>query len=469
LLILLVVGSLVVLGGCKPAGGTTAAPTAAGTQPTPVVTEAASEPVKITIFVGFGTGEEVAQQEVHNQLAEQFNAAHPDIQVEFMTVPWEEHAAKFSTLLAGGMAPDLVMPIGVQGVAEFYDEWLDLRPYIEAENYDMSDFYGPTVEMHTYAEKVVGLPIGAYPSVVYYNEDLFDVAGVPYPPHEFGTADWTYDEVVEIAKLLTLDSAGNNANSPDFNWEETVQWGWDGWSWNPFKAVPAKFGGNPLGISADMRTAEMTDPAWVAGMQWIADTIWTWHIRATGEQASMFDTAGDPLASNAVAMWECFSWMAYDWPQWQETFNWDVAAIPAGPTGQIVAETNGDTFVIPKSSAHPDEAWEVAKWMLQPENVATLCESYGCIPARQSLGDAWISAMQAAYPGVDFQVFIDAIAYMDKSPNHEAWEPNYGKVWDATENAMSLVVTGENTDVQAVLGDLNTEVQGYLDEYWASH
>jgi maltose-binding protein MalE len=65
-------------------------------------------------------------------------------------------------------------------------------------------------------------------------------------------------------------------------------------------------------------------------------------------------------------------------------------------------------------------------------------------------------------------VFIDSIEYMDASPNNEQWVPNYQKVWDATENALSRIVSGESNNVQEVLDDLNTEVQGYLDEYWAT-
>ncbi len=98
-----------------------------------------------------------------------------------------------------------------------------------------------------------------------------------------------------------------------------------------------------------------------------------------------------------------------------------------------------------------------------------LAKSYGCIPARKSLASGWLESMKADYPDVDFQVFIDSIQYMDSYPNNESWVPNYNKVWDATENAMSLVITGENTNVKEVLDALNKEVQGYLDEYYKAN
>ena len=486
--LLLVLTSLALLAGC----GTAAAPTTAPTQevvveptavpattapeaPTevPATTApeapAAGEPVKITVFVGFGTGTEPEQIDLHNQLAQEFSSTHSDIQVEFVTVAYDEHDTKFQTMLAGDMAPDLVMPIGVMGVAAYYDEWLDIAPYIERDNYDTSDFYGPTVQLQTYADKTVGLPIGVYPSVTFYNEDLFDKAGLDYPTQKFGDPAWTYDALIELSKKLTLDVNGKDATAADFDPQNIAQWGWDGLDWVPFKAVPAKFGGTPTGMSEDFKTAEMTSPAWIEAMQFVQDSIWKSYIRPNGETVSAILSDVDPLESGQVAMWESFSWMAYAYSTWAEAFNWNVAAVPTGPHGNLVAEANADVFTIPKSSKHPDQAWEVGKWMMEADVMSRLAQSYGCIPARKSLAEGWKEGMAADYPNVDWQVFIDSIEYMDAQPNHEGWVPNYTKVWDATENAMSLIVTEKDQNVQSVMEALNTEVQGYLDEYWATH
>jgi multiple sugar transport system substrate-binding protein len=130
---------------------------------------------------------------------------------------------------------------------------------------------------------------------------------------------------------------------------------------------------------------------------------------------------------------------------------------------------NADTFAIPAHSKHPDQAWQVATWLMQPEMQSRLCGIFGCIPSRKSLANDWINKMNTEYPNVDFQVFIDSIGYMDASPNNESWVPNYSKVWDATENAMSRILSGDSNNVQQVMDDLQAEVQGYLNEYWAAH
>ena len=472
LLGLLVVATMIMATGCAPK--TTPAPTEQAEQPTAQPEQPttppeppAGEPVKVTILVGFGTGDAPDQITAHEEIAQEFNDTHEDIQVEFLTVPHDEYQAKFSTMLAGDLAPDLVMPTGVAGVAEFFDEWLDITPYIEQDNYDLSDFYGPTVDLHTYPDKMVGLPMGVYPSVIFYNEDLFDAAGVDYPPQEFGDPDWTYAKLTEIGRELTLDANGNNADSPDFDPENIVQWAYDA-SWQEFRCFPPKFGGDTLGMSADYKTAEMNSAPWVEAMQWVADRIWKDHITASDEQSGAFyDAADDPFSSGMLGMWESHSWMAYAFDGWNDAFNWNVAAIPAGPHGDLVASIDADTFAIPQSSKHPDEAWEVAKWMAQPDIMLRLTKIWGSLPARKSISDKWMEDMQASYPDVNFQLFLDSIDYLD-APNNEAWVPSYGKVNDAVENARALVLTGENTNVQEVMDDLNAEVQGYLDEYWAA-
>ena len=190
---------------------------------------------KVLIFVGFGTGTDPTQQAAHKKMQDAYNSTHDKIQIEFVTVPHDERITKFSTMLAGGMSPDIVMPIGVGGIAEFYnDEWADLTPYITKDKYDMNRFIGTTTKIHQYPQKgILGLPMCVYPSVVFYNMDLFDAAGVEYPPHKFGEkyADgsaWDYNKVVEIAKKMSLDASGNDANSPAFDSKEyeAVGLGW---------------------------------------------------------------------------------------------------------------------------------------------------------------------------------------------------------------------------------------------------
>lgn len=422
----------------------------------------ANEPVKIQIFVGIGTGDAPDQVEVEKALESEFNASHEDIQIEFLITLNAEARTKFSTMLASGSAPDLVMPIGIEGVANFQDEWLDISDLVAEDGYDMSDFNAAPVA----GESFFGLPIGIYPSVFYYNVDMYDKAGVAYPPHEFGTPGWTYDKVIADAQLLTLDANGNNATSPNFDPANIVQFGWDGWDWFGSSDPIMKFGGNLKGISPDFKTAELTSKPVVDSFKFVQDSIWKYHVRPNGEQVGALFT-DDPFSPNIVAAWEIQSWMAYAYSTWDESFIWDVAAIPS-QNGVINAQADFDIFTITKSSKHPKEAWEVAKWLLEPAQMKRLAAIYGCIPSRKSLAASWLEENKAAYPNVDWKVFTDSMAYADFPINHEGWTPAFNQVVDAFNVINDSILASPDANVEELLAAAQDEVQGYLDEYWAS-
>jgi multiple sugar transport system substrate-binding protein len=430
----------------------------------------------VTIFVGFGTGTDSVQIEQEKAIQKEFNDTHQDIKIEFLIVPHEQRQTKFSTMLAGDMAPDIVLPIGVGGIAEFFDEWADITPYIEKDKYDMTRFIGKTVELHQYPGKgTLGLPLCVYPSVVYYNSDMFDAAGVEYPPQKFGEkyadgSEWNLDKVREIAKKLTVDTAGNNADSPAFDAKNIKQFGWDGWDWMNLGDYAQEFGPEPgNNVSKDYKTAVINSPTYVDALTWTKKAVWDDHIQANTTEANVFNDKGDPMGSGLVGMWEIQSWMGYAYDSWGSSFNWDVAAVPNVPGQKVISPTDADTFTIPKASKHKDQAWEVIKWLYEPAMMKKLTDIYSCIPADKTLAVGWKDDMSKKYPNANFQVFLDALDYADGTPNHEAWFPEYSKINDIVTNAVALVMTGEKLDVNAVLNDANKESQALLDEYWKTH
>jgi choline dehydrogenase-like flavoprotein len=244
--------------------------------------------------------------------------------------------------------------------------------------------------------------------------------------------------------------------------------------WSPRMAsmagIPGKFGDKPLGISDDLKQAHMNSDGYLESMQLLYDSIYTWFIRPSrDEERSTFSGLDFTFESGRVAMFECFSWADDAFSKFSSAGNWDVAAIPAGPYEDIVAPVEADSFAITKHSMNPDLAWSAATWLMQPEIQKRVCEALGCIPSRKSLAEDWVTKMTSQYPNVNFQVFIDSIAYMDASPNSQAWIPNHQKIWSAIENARNRIFGGVDDNVQQAMNRLNTQVQKELDDYWAGH
>ena len=167
-----------------------AAPAAPGGDSSSASSAGGGEKVKVTIFVGMGTGTDPDQIQAQEDLAARYNSSHDDIEIEFLIVPVEEASERFLAMMSGGNPPQLVGPNGVSTVAQFFDSWADVAPLIAADGLDTSDFYGPAVELNKYPDKTVGLPLGLFPSFIFYNKDhvrrcrarLPDARTSPTPP-----------------------------------------------------------------------------------------------------------------------------------------------------------------------------------------------------------------------------------------------------------------------------------------------
>ncbi len=447
----------------KEAAPAQAAPTKAPAQP------AAAETHKIIIWQGFGTGNSPSQQADQNKLAEECTADLKDkgISVEMAYTPHAEHLAKFTAMLAAGDPPDIVMPIGIGGVAELYDQdaWMDIKPLIDRDNYDMSDFYGPTKILHTYEKGTLGLPMAVYPSFIYYNKDLFAAAGVDELPHKFGEPGYDFDKLRAIAQKLTLDSKGNSADKSGFDPSDIKQWGLDE-SWQGFVAAALQFGApSSTGISDDRKTSLFDHPAYGQRAQWINDNVFKYHIAASADQSSeAFSLAGDPFSSGLVGMFWCHTWMMGQ-TYAELKFGWDVGAVPKGPTGVISSQIDADTFVMPAAGKQHDQAWEVAKWCCSPGKLERYALTWGSVPARLSSKDTFQKSFKEKFPNQDYQVVLDAIDVGDV-PNHEAWVPNPAKIGDAESAVTDKFYLAEESNCAALLQELDKTVQGLLDEYW---
>jgi multiple sugar transport system substrate-binding protein len=428
---------------------------------------APAEAAKVVIFIGMGTGTDPDQIAAQEALQEEFNNTHDDIVVEFLIVPHEEAGERFLAMLSGGNAPQLVGPNGISTVAEFFDTWADVTPYIEADNLDQSDFYGPATELNSYPEKVVGLPLGLFPSFLYYNEDLFDAAGLDYPTHDYNDKSWTMDVLRDLAMELTLDVNGNNAKSPDFDPANIVQWGYDD-TWISATGFLAGWDAPNVGrpTTDDYKTATANAEEWVYGLNWINNGIWEDHFipDAAGQEA-YYAVGGDPFGGGLVAMFYSHTWFMpeglIDLP-----FEHDIAPMPFNQKGTRVARIHADTFTIPKEAENKEAAWEVLKWLTSPEHIIDVCLIYGCLPARESVTEDFTAALAERFPGLDYDVIFESINYLD-NPNHEAFTPEWGRVQEAMENAFGQVYVGPIDDPQAVLDQANEEIQAILDEYWA--
>ncbi len=424
---------------------------------------------KVSILVGFGTGTDPDQVKAQEALAKKFNDSQDKITMEFLIVPNDEATERFLTMVSGGNAPQLVGPHGTSTIARFKEYWEDVTPYIEKDKYDFSDFYGPSTTINKYPDLNAGIPLGIYPSFLFYNKDAFDAAGFAYPTHDYADKSWNIAALKELAMKLTLDANDNTPNDASFDPATTKQWGYAD-TWTDMRGQLTMFGAVDQGrpTTDDYKTATFNAPERVFGAQWIHDGVFKDHfIPDAAGQTAIDSTGADPFGSGQIAIWYSHTWFMSEGLN-ELPFEYDIAPLFYNQKDQRIARVHADMFTMVKSANNKDEAWEVMKWLTAPEQIVDVCKIYGCLPARISSEPAYLAYLKERYPGIDYSVIFGAIDYLD-SPHHESWVPEWGKVNDAGANVQSIIYTEPDADIQTIMDQGNEDIQKILDDYWASH
>ena len=464
-----------------PSGGGAAASVAASPDTGPAastvaITPAPVEPgqdgltadgkVLIRWFVGLGTGAQPDQIADEQAVVAEFNESQDEITLSLEIYQNTTAYDILSTQIAAGNPPDIIGPVGFRGFYSYGDQLLDLQPYIEKTGFDTSDM-DPAI-LEAYSEGFggqVGIPFAIYPSFIYYNKDLFDEAGLPYPPHKVGEKydgkEWTWETLTELAQKLTVDAAGNDATSADFDPDAIDQWGYY-MQWTDPRGWGTQRG---AGSIVDEAGNAVIPDNWLDAWQWFYDGMWKDHFIPTGTQ-NRSDVLGPDnafqsgnVAMDFVHLWYvCCAWPADGEPK---VPNWDIA-VPPAHDGTTTAKLHADTVGIMKSTKHPDEAFEVMSYLL---NNDTLIARYGALPAVESKQAAFFEALDERFAPneIDWQVALDMLAYPDV-PSHEADMPNFLKSDAAIKAFQEKLITTDGLDVAAEAETLRETLQGLFDE-----
>ena len=428
--------------------------------------------VLIRWSIGLGTGSDPSQIATEQSVVDDFNKSQDKIKLVMEVIPNASSRDTIATEIGAGAGPDVVGPVGWVGSNSFYGQWLDIGPYLKADNYDTSKFEPALVKMYQTdaSQGTVGLPFAVYPSAFYYNTKLFDEAGLSYPPAKYGDkykmpdgseVEWNWDTVKQVAQMLTIDANGKNSLDAAFDKTKIVQYGftfqWESAPsyWGTFmKSGPDETFLAPGG-SAGSYQARIPD-AWMGAWKWYYDGIWGDHPYVPNGQieGSADFNSGNSFASGKIAMADMPSWYLCcvgDLEKAGGTF--DFGAMPVFSDGNVYGRVDADTFRIWKGTKHPQEAYEVLKYLIDVGIQKLVVGSeghppaYGAIPSDSSLRGPWLTSQKAAHPSVqNWDLLIQGLNYPD-APSAEGYMPNMVEAWQRTSTFSNLLVTTGGLDL----------------------
>jgi multiple sugar transport system substrate-binding protein len=424
--------------------------------------------VVVSWFIGLGAGTQPAQIGPEQAFAAAYNASQKDVYLSLQIVDNTQAANILKTQIAAGAAPDIIGPVGVEGLNIFRDQLMDLAPTIAKNNYTFNGVDPKLVDFFKLGNNgaTVGVPFAVYPSFLYYNKALFKEAGLPDLPTKVGDLyqgkPWDLDNLTSVAEKLTVDKAGNDATSAKFDPTNIVQWGFDSqYEDNSARAEDAWFGAGSF-LAADGKTAQIPDYV-TQGETWFNDGVWKNHFIPTQAQiSSALLGAGGEFGSGNLAINESHTWFTccVAPPKGTKQFDFGFAINPL-VNGKITAPLHADTFSILKSTKVPDAAWKALTAMVASTDLLT---TYGAMPADQTKQKAWEATIDKGFPGIklDWSVPEAMLAYPDV-PNHQSWMPDYAKAKAALQAFQNKYRTTSGVDITAELATLKTTLQGIFD------
>ena len=433
------------------------------------------EAVEIRWFIGIGAGGQPEQKDAQIAVIDAFNASQDHIILVPEIVENDVAYETLATQIASGNAPDIIGPVGRDGSNAFAGLYLDIEPLIEAAGVSLDRWSGPAVDGQREGDgTLVGLPFASFPSAMYFNRDMFDAAGLPYPPQEYvdggvatygaGTeyeGPWDYNKVAEIGKILSVDANGVYGDQDGYDRSQAVEFGFVyQWTDRLFQQGSYWGGGYPMN---DDGTATIPG-AWADEWAWYHDAIWNQGFAPSQEQV---DALGNAFQSGNVAMAMTHLWYTCcirdDANEMAGDF-WDYAIAPANPNdGTTTANLHADTFRIMSDTEHPEEAFEVL-WHLVTDAALPLLTAYGAAPADLSLTDDFIASLDERYPqGVNWDTVL-AGANFSEVPSHETFLPGWEPYKEAMGVLQSALLTDPDLDLAAGIADLEAQLTQIFQE-----
>ncbi len=456
------------------------------TQPPATQPPATPPPGKILIrwTIGLGTGDNPAQVPIEQEVVSDFNKSQDKIYLVAEVIPNASAQDTVATEIAAGAAGDIQGPVGFSGTNAFPGQWLDIAPYIQSTGYDTSKFEASLTKLFVTEQGTLGLPFAVYPSAVFYDTNLFTEAGLnPLPvkyvsdvPEQYkmpdGTmADWNWDTLAKVAKLLTIDKNGKHSGEAGFDKTNIVQYGFS-FAWEnkaTYYTTYMTTGGSLLvpGGSKGSYQAQIPD-SWKQAWTFYYNAIWgaePWIPNATVASGADFDS-GNVFGSGKVAMLENPSWyLCCIGDLIKAGHQFELGAMPIAmndtkPAGRVDA----DTFRIWKGTKHPAEAFQVLTYLIDTGINKLVVGSpgkppaYGAIPSIGTLRQPWVDSMKSQFPFVqNWDTLIAGLNYADV-PSAESFLPNFNEAWARTVTFASLMDTNGNIDLNAEIATLQSDL-----------
>jgi len=301
--------------------------------------------------------------DVAKALKEEFQAEHPNINIELVSLgAWDLHDKVLTSLVSGVGAPDVTMLVtrrfsAYMGTGGF----LDLTEKATKYKDKMDQFTWNSV---TSNGKVLGMPYDRHPAFMFYRKDLFDKYNIKAPLE-------SWEDVIEAGKKL------NKVGGPAITWQM-----YPGGQWGASHFI--------MHFQARGGNFYETDGNVIRNNEVAKEMLQCWYDIAFKHKISLIMDHHSPDFYSAIRNDKLAAFPAPLWflPRLKENApdlagKWRVMPFPKYKENQAITGIwGGNVLAIPKQTKHPEEAWMWVEFLSTTKQAQTTAyEIGGSIPA----------------------------------------------------------------------------------------
>ncbi len=359
-----------------------------------------------------------AEEDAYTKVIDAFSEATPGIEVDASYTPGQgDYQTKISTDFAAGNPPDVFLinyrrfgQYAARGALE------PLGPRLRAsETLEEEEFYPIVLDAFRYrGEELTCIPQNVSSLVVYFNQDLFEEAGVPLP-----APGWTWDDFIAAAKALTVDEDGDGTIDQHGLGVEPSMIRYAPFIWAAGGEI-VDDPDNPTKLTIDT-------PEAIAGIQWFMD-LGIQNHNVVPTEAEVLAEDDESRFMNGTTAMLLQSRRVVPTLREIDDFTWDVAPLPVGPAGQV-GILHSDAFCMAAEAEDKDAAWAFIEYAVGPEGQTVLAETGRTVPSLRSVAESPAFLGADLLPGVEApgaapassEVFLETIPQIRRVPSISTW------------------------------------------------
>ncbi|MGN1140304.1 MAG: ABC transporter substrate-binding protein [Oliverpabstia sp.] len=305
------------------------------------------------------------------------------IDLEVTVIPESDYSSKLNQMVATGDDSIDIYIIWENDISNFAEASgiITLDNYLEDSDIDTDDFIDAVAQLSDGLGGTYGLPWCAATEILYYNQDMFDEAGIEYPSN-----DWSYDDFIAAAKALTK----KNGDATDVYGctLPNVQTWWAGIGGAGDQVYDPSTGELVIGDGAEAFISDCTE------------------MVSEGVMPEPSSDTADLFAAGKAAMAWAGSWNIATYGD-ELGFNWDIATIPTNVKKYNTLHTG--FYTINAKSKNQDDAWKVIEYLMGEEGQTVNSKASGNMSALKTIAAEGAWKVESATTIENWEAMTDSL------------------------------------------------------------